>query len=296
VDAARDRSVGERPARRVKVGTVPVLLAVLIAILGFLFLMWVTQRSLLYYPGPGPVASAATELPGAEDVALDTEDGLRLGAWFVPASGPASGVTVLVCNGNAGDRSYRAGLARGFASAGHAVLLFDYRGFGGNAGTPTEDGLRSDARAALTHLRSRADVDPSRIVYFGESLGAAVAAQLASEHPPLALVLRSPFPSVAEVGRFHYPYLPVIDPLLMDRYRVSDALRSLTAPALVVAGERDRIVPVTFSRTVHDELRGPKRLAVFPGVDHNDHALAEGDLLMEEVVRFLEDVLAGRLR
>src|SRR5205807_3151025 len=86
-----------------------------------------------------------------------------------------------VCNGNGGDRSLRAGLARGLASAGHRVLLFDYRGYGGNAGTPTETGLRADARAALAYLRSRPDIDPARIVYFGESLGAAVAAQLAAE-------------------------------------------------------------------------------------------------------------------
>jgi fermentation-respiration switch protein FrsA (DUF1100 family) len=275
----------------VKVGNVPfVLIALLLGVLAFLFLMWVTQRSLLYYPGPGPVASAASELPGALDIELITEDGLRLGAWFVPASVPASGVTVLVCNGNAGDRSFRAGLARGLAGSGHAVLLFDYRGFGGNAGTPSEDGLRSDARAALAHLRARGDVDPSRIAYFGESLGAAVAADLAREHPPFALLLRSPFPSVAEVGRFHYPYLPVIDPLLMDRYRVSAALEQLRVPLLVVAGDRDTIVPFRFSRQVHDAYPGPKRFVAVAGTEHNDVRLAEGPELIAEVDRFLDDV------
>jgi hypothetical protein len=261
-----------------------------------LLIIWLGQRTLLYFPGPRPVPSAATLLPGAEDVRLVTEDGLRLGAWFVPASGRASGLAVLVCNGNAGDRSLRADLARGLARAGHAVLLFDYRGFGGNSGTPTEAGLRADARAALDHLASRPDVDPARIVYFGESLGAAVAARLAGERAPLAIVLRSPFPSLADVGRVHYPYLPVVDALLVDRYRLSDALANVRFPVLIVAGERDRIVPMALSRRVHDALSAPKRFVVLAGTDHNDHDLAAGEPLISEIARFLEDVTSGALR
>lgn len=272
------------------------LVAILLAVAGFLVLTWLTQRSLMYYPSTGPVPSAGSVLPGALDVELATEDGLRLGAWFVPAGGRASGITVLVCNGNGGDRSLRAGLARALAAEGHAVLLFDYRGYGGNPGTPTEAGLRSDARAALDHLAARGDVNAARIVYFGESLGAAVAARLASERPPYALVLRSPFPSFEEIGRHHYPYLPVVDLLLMDRYRTSDALAELRVPVLVVAGDRDRIVPIAYSRQVHDALGAPKRFIVLAGMDHNDPELAEGGALVGEVARFLDDVAAGVLR
>ncbi|HEV8537009.1 MAG TPA: alpha/beta hydrolase [Candidatus Limnocylindria bacterium] len=273
----------------------PLILVVLV-VAGFLFLTWLTQRSLLYFPGPGPVSRVSDVLPGAEEVELVTDDGIRLGAWFVPASERAAGMTVLVCNGNAGDRSSRAVLARGLADEGYAVLLFDYRGFAGNPGAPTEAGLHADARAALAYLISRPGVDPSRIVYFGESLGAAVAAQLASERPPFALVLRSPFPSLAEAGRVHYPYLPVIDPLLMDRYRVSAALAGLRVPVLVVAGDRDTVVPIALSRKVHDDLRAPKRLVVVPGMEHNDPEIAEGPTLIGEVARFIDDVAAGALR
>jgi fermentation-respiration switch protein FrsA (DUF1100 family) len=262
--------------------------------LAFLFVIWFGQRGLLYFPGPGPVARPATL--AVEDAELRTEDGLRLGAWFVPPSAAASGLTVLVCNGNAGDRSHRAGLARALAAAGHAVLLFDYRGFGGNPGSPTEQGLRADARAAVKYLEQRSDVDPARIVYFGESLGAAVGSQLASERRPFALVLRSPFPSLAEVGRVHYPYLPVTDALLWDRYRTSDALAEMTAPVLVVTGDRDEVVPTTLSRQVHDALRGPKRFALIAGAGHNEPEVAEGPLLVGHIGRFLDDVAAGTLR
>jgi fermentation-respiration switch protein FrsA (DUF1100 family) len=262
----------------------------------FLFVVWLGQRSLLYFPQPNAIGPAASHLPGATDLSFTTEDGLHLSGWFVPASAKPSGITVLVCNGNGGDRSYRAGLARGLASAGHAVMLYDYRGYGGNPGTPTEAGLRLDARAAVGHLASRADVDPARIVYFGESLGAAVAATLAHDRPPYALVLRSPFPSLAEVGRLHYPYLPVFDPLLMDRYRVSDALRDVRAPVLVLASQGDTLVPVVLSRQVHDALGGPKRLVVFPGFEHNDPGIAEGPTMLAEVGRFFDDVRSGALR
>jgi uncharacterized protein len=270
-------------------------IAVAVGAIAFLFLTWLTQRSLLYFPGAGPVPSASSALSGASDLELRTDDGLRLGAWFVPASTKASGVTVIVFNGNAGDRSLRAGLARGLAATGHAVLLFDYRGFGGNPGTPTETGLRADARAALDHIASRPGVDPARIVYFGESLGAAVAGGLAADRAPFALILRSPFPSLADVGRVHYPYLPVTDALLMDTYRVSDALAAVRAPILVVGGDGDRIVPIGLSRRVHDDLSGPKRFVVLAGMDHNDPELAEGRTLIGEVARFLDDVAAGVL-
>jgi uncharacterized protein len=263
--------------------------------LAFLFVVWLGQRSLLYFPRPGPVAAPIGAL-AVQDAELLTEDGVRLGAWFVPPTKAASGITVLVCNGNAGDRSHRAGLARALATAGHAVLLFDYRGYGGNPGSPSEEGLRADARSAIKYLESRSDVDATRIVYFGESLGAAVAAQLASERPPLALVLRSPFPSLGEAAKVHYPYLPVTDALLRDRYRTSDALGEMSAPVLVVAGDRDMVVPTRLSRQVHDELRGPKRYALIAGADHNDPGLAEGEPLVGHVVRFLEDVAAGTLR
>ena len=280
-----------RPLARTGVRDMPLLLTIVVfAIVALLFFFWITQRGLLYFPGSGPVAPAASVLRGAEDVGLETEDGLRLGAWFLPPAGNPSGVTILVFNGNAGDRSHRAGLARALADSGHAVLVFDYRGYGGNPGTPTERGLRADARAALAYLRSRADVDRARIVYLGESLGASVAAQLASEHRPLALVLRSPFPAVADVGRVHYPYLPVVDALLLDRYRLTNALSTTDVPVLTVAGARDTIVPVELSRRVHDAVRGTKRLVVLEGLDHNDPALAEGPALVGAVDRFLGDL------
>jgi len=254
---------------------------------------WLFQRSMIYMPMTGAPPSVRTFLDRGEDVTLETADGLRLAAWFVPPEGSASGTTILVFHGNAGDRSFRLPLAQALSKAGHAVLLTDYRGYGGNPGRPSEEGLIADARAARTWLVDRRGVDPTRLVYFGESLGTAVAIRLAVEHPPAAVVLRSPFPSLAEVGRKHYPFLPV-QLLLRDRFSCSDRIARLTCPVLIVAGEVDSIVPVEHSRSLFDAAPEPKRLVVIPGADHNDFDLLAGERLISEVLRFLAESSLAR--
>ena len=129
-------------------------------------------------------------------------------------------------------------------------------------------------------------MDPDRLVYFGESLGAAVAVALAAEHPPAAVVLRSPFTSLVDMGRLLYPFLPV-RLLLRDRFDAISQIRQLQCPLLVVAGERDSIVPPDQSRRLFDAAPGPKRLALIPGADHNDVALLAGRQLLTVVGEFL---------
>ncbi|ORB11585.1 alpha/beta hydrolase [Mycobacterium noviomagense] len=250
------------------------------------------QRRLIYFPTPGPLPSVRTLLPGGEDVVLDTDDGLQLSAWFLPA--PARGPAVLICNGNGGDRTLRAPLAAALCRAGLSVLLFDYRGYGGNSGRPSEDGLAADARAARAFLVARPQVDPARVAYFGESLGAAVAVRLALESPPAALVLRSPFTSLIDVGRLHYPWLPVAA-VLADRYPSIDRISRVAAPLLVIAGDRDTLVPAQLSRRLYDKARQPKEFVLVPGADHNSMELLDGPVMIDAIVRFLREhgVLGG---
>jgi uncharacterized protein len=263
-----------------------VVVTVVLVTSGLLGLMWSQQRRLIYFPSPGPLPPAAAVMPAGRDVALQTEDGIRLGAWYFPAAG--GGPAVLVCNGNGGDRSLRAELAAALNRAGLSVLLFDYRGYGGNPGRPSEDGLAADARAAQAWLAAQPDVDPNRIVYFGESLGAAVAVGLAMQRPPAALVLRSPFTSLADVGAVHYPWLPVRR-LLLDRYPSIERIASVNTPVLVIAGDRDDIVPASLSKRLYDAAVEPKRWLLVPGAGHNDRALLDGRLMMDAIVRFLSE-------
>lgn len=259
---------------------VRVATAAVVAVVALVVVAWGLQRRLIYFPASGPVPAVGELLPGGEDVSFDTEDGLRLRGWFV--AGRTGRVTVLVFNGNGGNRSARAPLAAALARAGISVLLFDYRGYGGNPGHPTETGLAADARAAHGYLLSRPDVRAGSIVYFGESLGAAVALGLAVERPPAALVLRSPFTSLADVGALHYPYLPV-GALLKDRYDSIGRVSSITCPLLVVAGAADTLVPAEQSRRLYAAAAEPKRYVEIADAGHNDWELLAGDRLLREI-------------
>jgi uncharacterized protein len=261
----------------------PVLRAVVVLVVVaacLLALLWAGQRHLVFLPSGGPLPAADSAVPGAQDVVLTTSDGLRLGAWHVPAAPDRP--TVLVAPGNAGDRQARAPLARALSDRGLGVLLMDYRGYGGNPGSPSEEGLRRDVRAARDFLLVEADVEPERLLYLGESLGAAVVADLAREHPPTALVLRSPFTSLADVGVVHYPFLPV-RLLLKDRFAVAEAVAEVDVPVVVVLGTRDSIVPPEQSRAVADAAAGPTQVVEVEGAGHNDRSLLDGPQLVRAV-------------
>lgn len=246
---------------------------------GLLLLFWLGQRKLMYVTVDGAVAAVERALPGGREVSFRTDDGLTLAGWWLPAEEPAHGA-LIVCNGNAGHRGYRAGLAAAFARRGFDVLLFDYRGYGGNPGKPSEEGLRRDLRAARRWLEGRPGVDPERVALLGESLGAAVALAEAAERPPAAVVLRSPFYSGVRVAGHHFPLLP-IRLLLRDRWRSDRRVRGLDSPLLVVAGGADRIVPADQSRALFDAATTPdKEWLLLDGVGHNDAVFAtEGDFV-----------------
>ncbi len=248
--------------------------------------LWFTQRRMMYFPAGGVPSPAAVGLPQAQAVTFATEDGLTLNGWFVPGEGPSAG-TVIVFNGNAGNRAYRSDLATVLAGRGLSVLLFDYRGYGENPGSPTEEGLARDARAARRYVLSRDDVSRP-LVYFGESLGSGVAVRLAGEHTPHALILRSPYTSFADMGRHHF-FSRIPTWMFRDRFPSIDRIARVGCPLLVIAGTADTVVPVSQSERLFQAAREPKRLLILPGADHNDEALGAGPKVVAEVVQFLRE-------
>lgn len=255
---------------------VPAVVAgVAVVLLGLVFCL---QRRLIYFPGPAPGAAAAA-LPGARDVVLHTSDGLALGAWFLPAGGD---VTVLLANGNGGSRADRVVPAQALAAHGMSVLLFDYRGYGGNPGRPSEGGLALDIRAARDYLVHTEKVTQDQLLYFGESLGTAVVTELATEHPPAGLLLRSPFVDLPAIGRLQFPWLPV-RLLLCDRFPQAANIGRVAAPTTVVFGTADRLVPPQQSLAVAAAAGGPTEVVAVQGAGHNDRSLFDGPELMRAV-------------
>jgi fermentation-respiration switch protein FrsA (DUF1100 family) len=270
------------------------LLPAVLVVIALLVFLWAVQRRLMYFPMGAVLDPADVGATHMERVTFPTADGLTLHGWFFPATPSSSSsapspsrFTIVVFNGNAGNRSYRAPLAAALQARGHAVLLFDYRGYGGNPGTPTESGLREDARAARAFVVGRADVDRERIAYFGESLGTGVAVTLAAEHAPAALILRSPFTSMVDVGQMHYPILPVRW-FLRDRYMSGERIARIKSPLLVIAGDRDGVIPLDHSQRLYDAATSPKEILIVRGADHNDAALLDGDEMIAAVSAFLQ--------
>ena len=257
------------------------------AIIGVvLAVIFLAQRSFIYFPEGQVPSPGSLGLRSAEIATFTTDDDLDLEAWYVPAREPSASRTIILFNGNAGNRANRVQLAARFAEYGWSTLLVDYRGYGGNPGLPSERGLERDAHAALKYVLSRSDVDPSRIVYFGESLGAAVAIRLAVDFPPAALILRSPFSSMTAIGTRHYPFLPVRW-LLRDRFPSITRIGQIKSPTLFIAGDSDAIVPLADSQLLFDAANEPKRFVIIPDADHNDEALFGGVEMMAAIRAFL---------
>lgn len=256
-----------------------VLAAVLVA---FVVVGWLAQRRLIYLPGgdPGPPPA------GWSEASLDTADGLALRAWLAePAPDLDCDQVVIVFPGNAGSRADRVALGEGLVAAGFTVLLVDYRGYGGNPGSPSEAGLLDDARAARAFV-DEAGLGGGSVVYFGESLGSGVAVGLAAEAPPDAMVLRSPFTSLADAARHNLRWLPV-QWLLRDRFPSLERAPGLRGvPALVIAGTADRTVPIDQSRRLAEAMSG--EFLVVEGADHNDFALVADPALVGSVAGFLD--------
>lgn len=228
-----------------------------------------------------------------EDVYLTTADGVRVNGWYVAY--PGARTTLLWFHGNAGNISHRVDGVRLLHDKVKAnIFIVDYRGYGRSEGTVSEKGTYEDARAALEYLRGRKDLDPKKIVFFGQSLGAAVATELASREACLALVLEAPFASIRAMARVVFPLLP-IGPLLGTRYDVEEKIKAVRAPVLILQGDRDEVIPVEQGKKVFAAALPPKEFHTVRGAGHNDTFIVGGDAYFAVVKDFIERAAAGSL-
>ena len=244
-------------------------------------LMYVAQRGLMYFPDRQRVAPSSVGLPQASEETLTTSDGERIVVWHVP---PRDGAPVILYfQGNGGGHSLRVPRFAALAKEGIGLVALNYRGYGGSSGSPSEEGLIADAHAAYDFAVAR--YGPNRIVLWGESLGSGVAVALAAEKPVAKIVLEAPFTSAADVGAKAYPFAPVRW-LMKDQFRSDERIGLVTAPVLILHGERDGIVPIEFGERLYELVRGPKRFVRYPNAGHEG---LDGYGALNEVKKFLAE-------
>lgn len=234
----------------------------------FVAAAYFAQEKLVYFPAVGreQVATPAQMGLPHEELTLRTKDGVRLHAWYVSVPQPRG--VVLFLHGNAGNISHRLDSLAMFARLGYATLIVDYRGYGRSEGRPSEEGTYLDALAAWRHLTAERGIAPGDVVLFGESLGAAVAAWLAAQVQPRALVILSGFVSVPELGQEVYPFLPV-KWLARFRYATADFLKDVSCPVLVAHSRDDEVVPFRHGERLYAVAPGPKSFLELQG-GHNE--------------------------
>ena len=233
--------------------------------LGIGALMYFAQRSLMYFPERVRTAPAAAGFPQAQEVWLNSDDGERVIAWHVPPRGEKP--VVIYFHGNGGSLRLRVDRFRRLAADGVGLLALSYRGYGGSSGTPTEDGLIADARAAYAYALERYPAE--RIVLWGESLGSGVAIALAAEKPIARLVLDAPFTSAVDIAAAAYPIIPVRY-LMKDQFRSDQRIKKVKVPVLILHGDADRVIPIAYGERLLAMIPGQKRLVRFAGGEHVD--------------------------
>jgi len=221
-----------------------------------------------------------------EDVFFPTSNENLLHGWYVPGSGNG---TWLWFHGNGGNISHRVTeLELLHHRLGVGLFIFDYQGYGKSQGRPSERGTYGDARSALAYLQQNHRVNAGPIVYYGHSLGTAIAVELAVEHQPAGLVLVSPFTSVSDMTRLAFPWLPV-SWLVKDKYNTLSRIARVHCPLLVLHGTQDELVPVSHGQQLYRAAAEPKGFQALPQAGHNDTFEAGG----EDYWAAIEDFLAG---
>lgn len=252
--------------------------------LGLMLLLFVFQEKMVFFPGKR--LSDTPEAAGLhyEDVYLVTDDDIKIHGWYVPH--PDAQATLLFFHGNAGNLSHRLESISIFHDIGLAVFIIDYRGYGRSEGRPTERGTYRDAMAAWNYLVGERRLRPDEIIVFGRSLGGAVAAALAAKVTPAAVILESTFTSIKDLGKHHYPYLPV-SWISRIHYPVDKYITSFKCPVLVIHSNQDEVVPARLGQRLFDSAPEPKMFLPVSG-DHNNGFLLSRDVYVKGIQHFLQ--------
>lgn len=263
------------------------LVILLVFYVAFLITIYFMQDRILYYPEREVVQTPLDIGVEYEEVTLQTNDNVTISGWYIPAKHERG--VLLFCHGNAGNISHRLASISIFHNVGLSVMIFDYRGYGKSEGNPSEKGTYLDAEAAWDYLVDMKQKSPERIIVFGRSLGAAVATDIALKKIPACLILESSFLSVPEMGKEHYPWIPV-KYLSKYHYSTRDKIQSITCPKLIIHSPDDEIVPFEHGKSIFEKAVQPKEFLQIKG-GHNEGFLISGDSYIEGLKRFVNTCL-----
>ena len=252
---------------------------VLVAYAALTLTIYFAQRSLMYFPDTAHITPAAAGLPEAEEVPLTAADGTRIHVWHVPPRGDRP--VIIYFHGNGGSLAGDVGRFHQLISDGIGLIGVEYRGYGGNEGSPSEQGLIADAEAAYAFATAHYPVQ--QIVVWGGSLGSGVAVALAAEKPIGRLILSAPFTSTEAVGAQHYWYLPV-RLLMKDQFHSDERIGKVKAPLLILHGMHDRTVPYAMGEQMFELANKPKHIVRFLDGGHDD---LDSHGALNAVARFL---------
>ena len=223
----------------------------------------------------------------AEDVWLDTADGVRIHGWMIEPD-ESRGLVTLYLHGNGGNLTHRVVHIQALVNVGSSLLIIDYRGYGRSEGSSSEEGTYLDTEAAYEYLLERG-YRPEQIVVHGESLGTAMATDLASRRPCAGLVLEAPFPSARAVAA---RVLPVLGPLVISGLETGVKIARVKAPVLIIHGDRDEVIAYELGREVFDAANEPKQFWTVEGAHHNDIIVAAGAEYERRLAKFHSRLLA----
>ena len=264
---------------------VPPLAGWAIAAACFVGLLYYFAYRSTYYPSKYPEGFWDTQhLVGASDVWIEASDGVKLNAWWVERDG--SPWVTLFLHGNAGSVTNRAPRIQEIVAAGSSVLMLDYRGYGKSGGRPSEQGLYRDSEAAFVYLLGKG-YRAEQIILHGESLGTAVAIDLASRRPCAALILEAPFTSGSDVAGTVAPF---VGPLFVRSYNSLPKIRWIRVPKFFIHGDRDEVIPLRLGQELFAAAQGSKTLWIIPGAGHNDILETAGAEYRHRLSEFYESL------
>ncbi len=263
---------------------------ILILTIGYISIVLVfaaMQNRLIYFPSRLLPSPASLGISHVKEIFFLGNDGVKICAWFLAP--PPGAPLLLHFNGNAGNIAGRAHLLEMVQSNGWGMLLFDYRGYGKSAGAPGESGLYIDSKAAWAWLTTQAGIEPTRIILWAESMGCAVALNLATQETPAGLILEAPFTSLGDLSKALYPWLPV-SLFLRSRFENREKIKKVKVPLLIIHGRRDEIVPFQHGKALYDLAQGRKYFLELNS-SHNDIFDSGGNLYQEGIRKFVQSCL-----